>query len=139
MSSLALQRTDLASSFPYGLGGGLTKILNGWVHLRHAHHVRDGTLRSDDATKRVGILFTELLKQYQSKLVEELVLTTLFDDDCKAGCEICCLLTDFGALVVQTPQDRGDNLSEIRFDANTYITILVVGRPEMIKRTHRER
>ena len=87
-----------------------TKIFDGWVHLRHTHHVRDSTLRSDDATKCVGILFTELFKQHQSKFVEELILAALLDDNGEAGSEIGSLLADFGALVVEAPEDRGDNL-----------------------------
>jgi hypothetical protein len=98
---------------------GLTKILDRWVHLRHTHHVCDGTLCGDDATKGVGILFTKLLKQDQSELVEELVLTALFDDNGKARSEIGGLLTNFGALVVETPKDRRDDLGKVGLDADT--------------------
>jgi len=59
-----------------------------------------------------------LLEQHQSKLVEELILTALLDDNSKARSEISSLLTNFGALVVETPKDRGDDLSKIRFYAN---------------------
>ena len=102
-----------------GTVSGLTKILDGWVHLRHTHHVCDGTLCGDDATKGVGILFTELLEQDQSEFVKELILATLLNDNGKARSEIGGLLTDFCALVVETPKDRRDDLGEVGLNADT--------------------
>jgi hypothetical protein len=112
-------RSELVTSFLQGTESGLTKILDGRVHLRHTHHVRDGTLCGDDTTKCVGILFTKLLEQHQSKLVEELIFTALLDDNSKARSEIGGLLTNFGALVVETPEDRGDDLGKVRLDADS--------------------
>lgn len=87
--------------------------------MRHTHDVRDGTLRRDDTTKCVGVLFTKLLKQHQSKFVEELILTTLLDDNSEARSKISSLLTNFGALVIETPEDCGDDLGKVGFDANS--------------------
>jgi hypothetical protein len=113
------EENDLDKNFALRLISRLTKILDRWIHLRHTHHVRDGALRSDDATECVGVLFTQLLKQHQSELVEELILTALLDDDGETRSEIGGLLTNFGALIIETPEDRGDNLCKIGFDADT--------------------
>jgi len=117
-SSGALRRYELVTSFLQGAKRRLTKVLDGRIHLRHTHNVRDGTLCSDDTTKCVGILFTKLFEQHQSELVEKLVLTALLDDNGKARSEIGSLLTNFGALVVETPEDRGDDLGKVRLDAD---------------------
>ena len=113
------EENELVSTFHQGTTGRLTKILDGWVHLRHTHNVRDSAFCSNDTTERVGIFLTKLLKQHQSKLVEKLILATLLDDDGEAGSEIGGLLTNFCALVVKTPEDRGDDLCKVRLDANT--------------------
>ena len=97
----------------------LTKVLDGRIHLRHTHHVRDGTFCSDNTSKRVGIFFTKLFEQHQSELVKKLIFTALFDDNSKARSEIGGLLTDFGALVVEAPEDGGDDLGKVRFDADS--------------------
>jgi len=47
-----------------------------------------------------------------------LVLTALLDDNGKTRSEISGLLTYFSALVVETPKDRGDDLSKVRFDTD---------------------
>ena len=106
MSDGALRRNESISSFSRGIASGLTEIFNGWVHLRHTHHVCDGTFCGDDTTECIGVLFAKLFKQYQSKLVEELILTALLDDNSKARSKISGLLTDLGTLVVETPEDR---------------------------------
>ena len=119
MSFEALRRNDLVSHFLQEGANRLTKIFDWRVHLCHTHYIRDGTFCSDDTTKCVGIFFTELLKQHQSKFVEELVLTALLDDDRKARSKVGGLLADFGTLVVETPEDRGNDLGKVRLDANT--------------------
>ena len=119
MSFGVLRISGLATSFLQGTRSRLTKIFNGWIHLRHTHYVRDGTLCSDDTTKCVGILFAKLLKQHQSKLVEELILTALLDDNSEARSEIGGLLTNFGTLVVETPEDRRDDLGKVRLDTDS--------------------
>jgi hypothetical protein len=43
----------------------------------------------------------------------------LLDDHGKARGEIGGLLTNFGTLVVETPEDGGDDLGKIRFDPDT--------------------
>jgi len=48
-----------------------------------------------------------------------LVLTALFDDNGKARSEVSGLLTNLGALVVETPKDRGDDLGKVRLDTDT--------------------
>lgn len=115
----ALRRKELVTTFLQRARSVLTKILNRRVHLCHTHHIRDGALCGNDATECVGILFTELLEQYQSKLVEELILAALLDDDGEARSKVGGLLTDFGTLVVETPEDCGDDLGEVRLDTDT--------------------
>ena len=119
MSFGALRRRKLVTRFLQGTKSRLTKVLDGRIHLRHTHHVCDGTLCSDDATKCVGILFTKLLEQHQSEFVEELIFTALLYDNSEARSEISGLLTNFGALVVETPEDRGDDLGKVRLDTDS--------------------
>ena len=54
----------------------------------------------------------------------------MLDDNGKARGKIGSLLKNFGALVVETPKNCGDDLGKVRLDANTLIKILVVGRPK---------
>ena len=98
--------------------GGLTEVLDWWVHLGHTDHICNGTLGGDDATKRIGVLFTELLEEDETELAEKLVFTTLLDDDSETGGKICSLLADFGTLVVQTPENGGDDLRKVRLHAD---------------------
>jgi len=115
----ALRRNKLITSFLQGTKRRLTKVLDGRIHLRHTHHVRDSTFCSDNTAKCVGIFFTKLLEQHQSELVKKLIFTALLDDDSKARSEIGGLLANFGALVVETPEDGGDDLGKVRFDADS--------------------
>jgi hypothetical protein len=43
----------------------------------------------------------------------------LLDDDGEARSKVGGLLTDFGTLVVETPEDCGDDLGEVRLDTDT--------------------
>lgn len=83
--------------------GRLTKILHRGIHLCHTDNVCDCTLGRNDATERVGILFTELLEKHEAELAQQLVLPTLLDDNRETGREISSLLSNLRALVVQTP------------------------------------
>ena len=83
--------------------GGLTEVLDWWVHLGHTDHICNGTLSGDDATKRIGVLFTELLEQDEPELAQKLVLAALLDHDGETRRQVGSLLTNLRALVVQTP------------------------------------
>lgn len=97
----------------------LTDILDWRLHLSHTHNVRDGAFRGDDASKSIGVLFTKLFEENDTKFAQELVFPALFDHDREAGCEVSGLLSNFRALVVQSPKDGGNDLREVRFHPNT--------------------
>lgn len=42
----------------------------------------------------------------------------MLDDDGEARSKVGGLLTNFGALVVETPEDRGDDLGEVRLNTD---------------------
>ena len=52
-------------------------------------------------------------------LAEMGVLSTLLDDNGESRREIGSLLTDLRALVVETPEDGRDDLSEVGLDSDT--------------------
>ena len=106
--------------------GGLTEVLDWWVHLGHTDHICNGTLSGDDATKRIGVLFTELLEEDKTELAQELVFTALLDDNRKSSRQVSCLLTDFRTLVVEPPENGRDNLGEVWLDADACTRPLVV-------------
>ena len=86
----------------------------------HTNDIRNCTLRGDDASKSVGVLLTKLLEQHEAELAQQLILTTLLDDDREAGGEISGLLTNLGALVVKTPENSRHDLSKVGLDADAY-------------------
>ena len=49
--------------------------------MRHTDNVRNSAQSCDDATQCIGIFFTELLEQYQTKLAEKLIFAALLDDN----------------------------------------------------------
>lgn len=104
---------------PQNGGHAREKVLDGRVHLGHTHNVGDGALSSDDTTECVRVLFTKLLEEHETKRAQLLVLAALLYNNGEAGGQICGLLPDLCALVVETPKDGGDNLSEIRLDSDT--------------------
>lgn len=120
----------------------LTKIFHRWLHLRHSDHVCNGAFSSNDTedaylaregrewltknspAKRIGILFSQLLKQndsqllgrdlaliapavnYTTYLAEELIFVALFNDNGQASSQVRGLLSNFRTLVVQPPENR---------------------------------
>jgi len=74
------------------------------MHLCHTHNIGNCTLCGNNATQGI-----RLLKKDKAECVELLVLATLFD-----------------TLVIESPKDGGDNLSEITLDADTkYMTTVL--------------
>lgn len=118
----------------------LTEIFDRWAHLRHSDDICDSSFSRDDAvrsplgqsrrqwtsssyspSKSIGILFTKLLEEHDTKLGKQSILATLLDDHGELARQISCLLTNLGRLVVETPKDSGNNLGEVRLDADAYI------------------
>ena len=97
----------------------LTKIFHRRVHLRHTDNIGDSALCRNDTAQRIRVLLTQLLEKHQAELAKQLVFAALFDDNRQPRGQIGCLLTNLGALVVETPQDSGDDLRQVRLDANT--------------------
>jgi hypothetical protein len=52
------------------------------IHLRYSNNIRNGTLSSNDTTKVIWVLLSLLLlKKDNTKFAQQLILSTLFDDD----------------------------------------------------------
>lgn len=86
-------------------GWVLTEVFHRRLHLGHTNNVGNSSLGSNDASKCVGVLLSELFKEHDTELAEELVFSALFDDDGKTTGQIGGLLPDLGALVVQPPEN----------------------------------
>ena len=101
------------------VGGGLTQVLDRRAHLSHTDHVGDRADGRNDTSERVGVLFSELFEQDDAELGQKRVFLALLDDESEPASQVCSLLTDLGALVVQTPQDGRDDLGQVRLDADS--------------------
>lgn len=96
----------------------LTKILHRRVHLRHTNNIGNSALCRNDTAQRIRVLLTQLLEEHQAELAKQLVFAALLDDDGEPCGQIGRLLTNLGALVVETPQNSGDDLRQVRLDTD---------------------
>jgi hypothetical protein len=86
---------------------------------RHETGRASGVKGGPDApAEGVGVLLAELLKQDDAELAQVGVLAALLDDDGEPGGQVGRLLPDLRRLVVEPPEDRRDDLGQVRLDAD---------------------
>ena len=105
--------------------------------MRHAYDVGDSGQRRDDTVRnvsagsqkskaqytpaeRIGVFFTELFEKDDTELGKQRIFPALLDDDSELASKIRSLLTDFRALIVQSPKNGRYDLRQIRLDPCAY-------------------